>query len=204
VFWDSAGILTHARKTLSYFPHNVWLYKILTQWNKIAEEIAFPGRIGMINDILGGQIETSRLIRYAMVLCFILEKKYIPYPKWFSSAFSELKISKKISKTLYNALNEFDSKKRDKFLCEIYLTILKYQNSLGIIEPLKLAPKQFFSRPITIIDTNEIMNSIRNLIKPPLSLIKYPIGSIDQMIDYPNLLSDAHYFKKLRTLFEEK
>ena len=55
----------------------MWYYKILSQWNKIAEEIPFPGRIGMQNDELGGQIETSRLIRYAMVLCFIIEKQYV-------------------------------------------------------------------------------------------------------------------------------
>ncbi len=204
VFEDSVGALTNARKTLSYFPHNVWLYKILTQWNKIAEEMPFPGRIGMQNDTFGAQIETSRLIRYAMVLCFILEKKYIPYPKWFGRAFSELKLSRKLTPIFQMALNEFNFKKRDEFLCEAYLNILQYQNSLGITESLNLNPKLFFSRPITIIDVSKIMNSIRILIKPPLNTVKHPLGSIDQIVDYPNLICDSHYFKKLRILFGEK
>ncbi|TFG20755.1 MAG: DUF4037 domain-containing protein [Promethearchaeota archaeon] len=204
VFEDLVGTLTNARNALSYFPHNVWLYKILTQWNKIAEEIPFPGRIGMQKDTFGAQIETSRLIRYAMILCFILEKKYIPYPKWFSKAFYELKLSRSLTPMFQMALNEFNFKKRDEILCEAYLTILQYQNSLGITEPLKLNPKLFFSRPITIIDISKILDSIRILIKPPLNAVKYPIGSIDQIIDYPNLICDSHYFKKLRNLFGEK
>ncbi|MHA1111653.1 MAG: DUF4037 domain-containing protein [Promethearchaeota archaeon] len=204
VFDDTIGELTKAREDLIYFPHNVWIFKILTQWIKIAEEIPFPGRIGMQTDILGGQIETSRLVRYAMVLCFILEKQYTPYPKWFSKAFSELDNSNKIIPLLQLALNETDFKKRDDILCKIYLAILHFQNSLGITEPLKLSPKSFFSRPITVIDTGKITELLQNGLKPPLSKVKYPIGSIDQIIDYPNLLSDAVYFKKLRTLYEEQ
>ena len=204
VFEDFSGELTKARKELTYFPHNVWLYKILSQWNKIAEEMPFPGRIGMQNDELGGQIETSRLVRYAMVLSFILEKQYVPYPKWFSKAFTTLKIAEKLIPLLQKVLNEGDFKIRDELLCEVYLVILDCQNSLGITEPLTLSTKSFFFRPITVIDIGKIMELLQNDIKPPLDRIKYPIGSLDQFIDYPNVLSDGQYFKKLRSLYEEQ
>jgi len=204
VFEDTLGTLSEVRAILSYFPQNVWLFKILTQWNKIAEEMPFPGRIGMQDDELGGQVETSRLVRYAMVLCFILEKQYVPYPKWFSKAFDMLENSEKLIPLLHKGLNEVDFKKRDELLCEIYLTIIEFQNTLGITEPSHLHPKLFFSRPIKIIDLENIMNLLRKQIKSPLNKIKYPLGSIDQLIDYPNLISDGHYFKKLKTLYAEK
>lgn len=204
VFEDLFGSLTRAREALTYFPPNVWLYKIASQWNKIAEEIAFPGRIGMQKDVLGGQIESSRLIRYVMVLGFILEKQYVPYPKWFGTAFSKLKIAQSITPLLIQALNEIEFNKRDKLLCKSYLKLVEVQNSLGIIEPLELSAQPFFSRPISVIDVGKIVNSLKKRIKTPLDKIKYLLGSIDQMIDYPNLLSNADYFKKLRIVYEEQ
>jgi hypothetical protein len=139
-----------------------------------------------------------------MILCFILEKQYVPYPKWFSRAFSELEIANELQPLLFDALNETDYRKRDEILCKIYITLLEHQNLLGIVNPLKLKPKFFFSRPILVIETNTIIIALQKKIQPPLKKIKYPIGSIDQILDYPNLLSDAQYFKKIRPLYEEQ
>ena len=158
----------------------------------------------MQKDVLGGQIETSRLIRYVMVLGFILEKQYTPYPKWFGTAFSKLSIAQSISPLLIQTLNERDFKKRDKLLCESYLMLVDAQNSLGFMEPLELSAQPFFSRPISVIDVHKIIESLKKHISPPLGEIKYLLGSLDQLIDYPSLLSDGDYFKKLKTLFEEQ
>lgn len=41
---DGTGKLTEARQVLSYFPENVWRFKILAEWQKISQLIAFVGR----------------------------------------------------------------------------------------------------------------------------------------------------------------
>jgi hypothetical protein len=44
-------------------------------------------RAGFVGDELGSALIGSRLVRDIMNLCFLLEKQYAPYPKWFGTAF---------------------------------------------------------------------------------------------------------------------
>ncbi|MFX0171913.1 MAG: DUF4037 domain-containing protein [Candidatus Hodarchaeota archaeon] len=96
VFFDSVGDLTKARKDLHYYPENVWKFKLMGLWKHIDQEIAFVGRTGIVGDDLGSRIETSRLIRYIMMIAFVINKKYIPYLKWLGIGFKKLSLGKQL------------------------------------------------------------------------------------------------------------
>ena len=108
IFHDGTGKLKEAREILSYFPENVWRFKILAEWQKISQLIAFVGRTGSRGVHLGSMLITSRLIRYIMRLAFLLERKYIPYEKWFGFGFKELSASQKLGPLLINCIEEKD------------------------------------------------------------------------------------------------
>jgi hypothetical protein len=55
VFHDDDGRLTGLRERLSWFPRDVWLYKLAGQWRRIAEEQPFVGRTGTVGDDLGSR-----------------------------------------------------------------------------------------------------------------------------------------------------
>jgi hypothetical protein len=90
VFHDEPGELTRVRERVAYYPKDVWLYMLAAQWTKIAQEEAFMGRCGDVGDEIGSRLIASKLVSYLMRLCFLMERKYAPYPKWFGTGFSHL------------------------------------------------------------------------------------------------------------------
>ncbi|MCP6756936.1 DUF4037 domain-containing protein, partial [Klebsiella pneumoniae] len=60
-------------------------------------------RAGYVGDELGSAIMGSRLVRDVMALCFLMERQYAPYPKWFGSAFKRLSCAGAISPLLWQA-----------------------------------------------------------------------------------------------------
>ncbi|MFX0013263.1 MAG: DUF4037 domain-containing protein [Promethearchaeota archaeon] len=202
IFWNKLGELSQARRALSYFPNNVWIFKLLAEWDHIAEEIAFVGRVGSIGDDLGSQIEATRLVEHIIQLTFLLHKKYMPYPKWRTIAFSQLPTGKELKPILVKILKESNWRNKERFLCDAYLKLLLKQNSLQITPKITIKPDKFHSRDQLVINVNKITNELRKLLKPPLTKIKYPTGSIDHFIDDTHILTDLKFAKKIQTLFK--
>jgi hypothetical protein len=197
VFYSTLGEVTKARTALNYFPENVWYFKLMAEWDHIAEESAFVGRTGMIGDDLGSRIITGRLIRHIMRLAFLLQKEYIPYSKWLSLAFTQLAIVNQLKPILLKILKEDDWKRRERLLCEAYLILLEQQNSLNLTPKITLKPGKYFTRDQTVIKIEKITSELKKLLQPPLDNIKYPIGSIDHFIDDTHLLTDLKFTRDI-------
>ena len=201
IFYDTLGKLSKIRNKFTYLPENVWKYKILSEWEHIGQEIAFAGRTGEVGDKLGSKIESSRLIRYIMRLAFLLNRKYTPYEKWFGTFFSKLKIAEELEPLLLSIFTEEDWKQRDKLLCEAYMLLVEEQNKLEITPKIIVEPMPFFSRNMTIIDIQKVIDELKKTIKPPLDNIP-PIGSVDQLLEVGGGLS-AKFAEKARIFYEE-
>jgi Domain of unknown function (DUF4037) len=104
VFRDDLGELERARATLRWYPHDVWLYVLVAQWRRIQQEEPFMARCGDVGDDLGSRIVAARLAREVMHLCFLMERQYAPYSKWFGSAFAKLACASQIGPHLRAAL----------------------------------------------------------------------------------------------------
>lgn len=204
VFNDSLGELSEARNALQYFPNNVWVFKLIAEWNHLAEERSFIGRTGSLNDDLGSRIEAARLIRLIIRLTFILEKKYFPYSKWLTRSFTSLKRAKKLHPLLLDILKAADWRIREKLLCEAYLILLDQQNKLNITPEIKLTPESYFSRDQTVVNIDKITEELKKLLKPPLSDIKYQIGSLDHFIDETSILTDLGFVRSLIAINKKK
>ena len=90
VFHDDTGELTALRRELDWYPDDLWLWLIACQWQRISQEESFVGRTAQVGDELGSGIIAARLAHDVMRLCFLLERQYAPYSKWFGTAFSKL------------------------------------------------------------------------------------------------------------------
>ncbi len=89
VFRDDLGELERARSALSWYPRDVWLYLLAAQWRRLGQEEAFPGRTAEVGDELGSRVLAGRQVRELMHLCFLIERQYAPYSKWFGTAFRD-------------------------------------------------------------------------------------------------------------------
>lgn len=90
VFHDGLGEVEKARATLRYYPRDIWLYLLAVQWKRIAQQEPFVGRCGDVGDDLGSALVAASLVRDLMRLCFLIERTYAPYSKWFGTAFARL------------------------------------------------------------------------------------------------------------------
>jgi hypothetical protein len=201
VFYSGLGELENARNHISYYPENVWIFKLMSEWDHIAEEVAFVGRTGSIGDDLGSRIEATRLVRHIIRLLFILNKRYIPYAKWLTTSFKQLDGALELSSLLKQILNSDNWREREDLLCQAYLYLLKKQNELPITPMINLTPQRYHSRDQMVVDISKIIVELKKSLKSPLSEIKYPLGSIDHFIEDTHILCDPHFAKNLHLLY---
>jgi len=198
VFYDGLDELNQVRGKFAYYPGDVWLYVLASQWTKISQEEAFAGRCSDVSDELGSQIVAARIVRELMRLCFLMEKTYAPYSKWFGTAFSRLRSAKALSPVLRNVLLAESMKEREGFLSEAYKKVAELHNALGITEPLPTHVSTYHDRPYLVIHADRFADAIRRQIKDAeVMAIKSNIGSVDQFMDSTDVLSSPEVFSNL-------
>src|SRR5574341_879636 len=164
VFYDGLG-LEEIRKKFAYYPRDVWLYLLASQWAKIAHEEAFVGRCGDVGDELGSQIIAARLVQYLMRLCFLMEKRYAPYSKWFGKAFARLESAKKLGPIFLKVLASSSWQERERYLSQAYEVVAELHNSLRITKPLETKVSRFYNRPYLVIHADVFAEEIANAIE---------------------------------------
>ena len=205
VYHDEIG-LQAVRDRFNYYPRDVWIYLLASAWARIGEEEHLMGRAGMVGDETGSAIIGSRLVRDLMRLCFLMEKQYAPYAKWFGTGFMQLKCSEELSPVLRSVLLAETWEDRQKCLVVAYESVARMHNALGITEPLVTNVSGFFGRPFLVIElAGGFANAIRERISDE-SIKRFAenglIGSIDQFSDSTDILSDPRWRMKLRSLYE--
>ena len=115
VFHDAVG-LGALRAQFAYYPPDVWLYLLAAGWARIGQEDHLMGRAGHAGDELGAALIGARLVREVMQLCFLMERRYAPYPKWLGTAFQSLAAGPALTPTLTAALRAATWPEREQAL----------------------------------------------------------------------------------------
>jgi hypothetical protein len=205
VYRDDGGALDQIRRRLAYFPRDVWLYKLACQWIRIGQEQAFVGRCGDIGDDLGSRIIAARLARDVMRLCFLIERRYAPYPKWFGTSFSRLGCAPQIGPLLERAVRADERRERESALVEACLLAAQLHNRLslpGILDPMTMTfselnrvpgaqrpePRIAPDRDFLVMNADELADAITAQIKDREIANLAPVGGVDQFSDSTDLL----------------
>ncbi|MHA2142937.1 MAG: DUF4037 domain-containing protein [Candidatus Thorarchaeota archaeon] len=204
VFHDGLNQLEAIRMKFDYYPEDVWKYLLSTQWARIAQEEHLLGRAGYIDDELGARIIASRLVRDVMRLCFLMEKKYAPYPKWFGTAFKELDSYTTLEPLLLETLEATDWKTRDKAFSVVLEQVAKLHNDLKITEVVDPNTRPFHGRPFTVIFAERFSTAIRKTISDEkvLELPKY-LGSVDQFSDSTDLVAKTVLKQRIKNVYNQ-
>jgi hypothetical protein len=205
VFHDAPGTLTQLRAHLTYYPRDVWLYRMAAIWSRISQEEHFMGRTGDVGDEIGSRLLAARLVRDVMRLGFLLERKYAPYPKWFGTAFAQLTCTQELMPILTNVLNAPDWQTRETHLSQAYRYIATLHNELNITPPLATEVVSFFGRPYQVIFGGRFADAlIQQVHDPEMRRIaeRTRIGGSDQFSDSTDFLMDKGVRAALRHLYE--
>jgi hypothetical protein len=202
VFHDGLGVLGPMQRKLAYYPHDVWLYLLSAQWQRIGQEEPFVGRAGSVGDEVGSAIIAARLVRDLMHLCLLMEKQYVPYSKWFGSAFAQLACADRLAPVLEAVLSSTGCQERERHLCAAYEMVAAMQNDLGMTEMVPTKVRQFHNRPFRVIEGEEIAKSLWDAIQDPeVRALPYGVGAIDQYVDSTDVLSYTVRSRRLGALY---
>lgn len=150
VFHDGLGELEPMRKKLHYYPDDIWYYLLSAQWEHLAQECPLMGRCGDVGDELGSRILAARLIHAIMDLCFLMERQYAPYSKWFGTAFAELRCAVDLTPILQAALDAQTWQEREKHMSQAYEGLARMHNALEITDSVPTEVEPFFRRPYLV------------------------------------------------------
>jgi hypothetical protein len=204
VFHDGIS-LASVRERFAWYPHDVWLYLLAAGWTRLGQEEHLMGRAGSAGDEIGSALIGARLVRDVMRLCFLMERTYAPYPKWFGTAFKRLACAESLQPFLQGALGSGTWQEREARLVPAYEYIAARQNALGLAEPRPEKTRSFFDRPFRVIALNGFAEALKERIHDPevKRIAARPlIGSLDLFSDNTDLLSNPLWRKKLRRLYQ--
>ena len=136
---------------LSYYPDEVRLYLIASNWSIIASEQAFSRRCSQRGDELGSRIICARIVERLMRLCFLYCGEYAPYSKWFGTAFARLPVSSEIKAALQGALSAQDGAVREDCLVRAQALLAEMHNASGLTPPVAYEIENYFTRNIKVI-----------------------------------------------------
>jgi len=203
VFYDGLNQLEALRERLRWYPLDVWLYLMANQWHRIDQEEPFMARCGDVGDDLGSRVVASRQIVEIMHLCFLMEKQYTPYYKWFGTAFARLEWAPALTPIFQHVFDSRDWVEREGALSEAYQILMAMHNNLGVtpaIEP-QIAP--FFNRPYQVPRSARFADALHESIQSDV-VRGFPrdIGAVDQFVNSTDILSDPEWGRKFKEIYE--
>lgn len=184
IFHDGLGRLKKVQEKLRWYPRDIWLYLLACQWVRLDQEEPFSARCGDVGDELGSRLVASRQIIELMRLCFLMEKQYWPYFKWFGSAFSQLDCSAEMTLIFNRILDSSTWQEREQHLNQAYIQTAKMHNKLGITEHIDPSISDFHDRPYKVMHAGRFGLALKNKVKSEyLRSIKRAVGSVNQFAD---------------------
>lgn len=191
VFRDPDGLLGSLREKLHWYPEQLWLYLMASQWRRIGQEESFMGRAGALHDDLGFRLIAGRLVWNLMRLSFLQERQHAPYSKWIGKAFAQLSVGHTLGPALNGALSAGTWEACEAHLAKAYGILAECHNALGLTPPLDPMVRQFYGRPIQIIDADRFAEALEaQVTSGPVRALPSGVGAVWQLADTVDVLDN--------------
>jgi len=181
VFHDEVG-LARVRERLAYYPRDVWVYLMVAGWWRIHPEMNLVGRTGYVGDELGSSLIGSRLVSDVMRLCFLIERQYAPYSKWFGTAFARLSCGPRMTPILRRVMGASTWREREEALTPAYEHLAEMHDGLGLTQPVAGEVVRLWDRPFPVA-----WSSVPDLLFPLIVDLdvravaeRWPVGPVDR------------------------
>src|SRR3954454_10259302 len=182
VFHDEVG-LQAARDRLAYYPRDVWLYLLMAGWWRVHPEANLVGMAGYVGDELRSALIGSRLVSDLMRLCFLMERQYAPYSKWFGTAFSRLTCGPRLTPILWKVIQAATWQRREDALLMAYEELAVMHNALRLTDPVVTDVEKMWDRPFKVAWA-DFPGLLHARIKDPAVLTiaeRWPTGPVDEI-----------------------
>ena len=188
VFVDTHGRISRIRRMLAWYPRDLWCHLVACDWQRLDQELPFVGRTGERGDDLGSRVLAARLVRTAMHLGFLLERRWPPYPKWAGTSFRALPGAGAASPALHAALAADTWRAREAALCDALERLLDLQRGVGLPAPSS-ATGPFFARPFRAVSPEVVPLLLAAVGDPAVRALPAGVGSVEQWVDNVDVLT---------------
>lgn len=188
IFHDTDGRITRIRDALAWYPGDLWLHVVACDWQRIDQELPFVGRAGDRGDEIGSRVITARLVRIAMHLGFLLERRWPPYSKWVGSMFQRLPRARAAGPALGMAMSAETWQAREDAFCTALDMLLDLQRTVGL-PAVESATQPFFDRPFRCISPELVPLVLRRVEDPAVRSLPLGVGAIEQWVDNVDVLA---------------
>ena len=202
VFHDGLEQLEPLRRSLAWYPHDVWLWLLAAQWHRIGQEEAFVGRASEVGDDTGSRVIAARIVCGLMRLCFLLEKTYAPYAKWLGSAFGRLVSGAELGPALAATLDARTYDVREPALVEAYEAVAGIHERLGITRAEQPRVRRFHDRPFLVIGGDRYADACLEAITDRGLQALPLVGAVDQWVDSTDVLGHAERVRSLTAWYD--
>lgn len=193
--------MQHIRDHFAYYPNQIWVYLLKCAWSRIGQDEHLAPRAGHAGDELGSALIAGRLVRSIIQLCFLMERRYAPYPKWFGTGFAQLGCANDLSPILRNVQIGETYRDREASLAEAYTILNTMYNDLDLTPPIHPAVGSFHGRPFTVSNAWRYSEALDELIEDETLKQLKPIGSIDLFSDNTDMRQDANLRQNIANLY---
>jgi hypothetical protein len=201
-FSDPHGMLAQVRDRLTWYPLDLWLYLLAAEWNRIANEEAFVGRCGDVGDELGSRLVAARIVESVMRLCFLLERVYPPYSKWFGTGFAQLACAPTMEPLIGAVVHAEDWRAREAALASMYACVATLHNDAGLTDPLDTRVSPYFGRPYLVINAERFVTALMGAIDDErIRHLPVALGSVNQWVSSSNTREQPRFRDSLRSSY---
>lgn len=187
LFVDTDGTITRMRERLTWYPDALWKYVVACDWHRLQQELPVIGRTAERGDDVGSRVVTARLVRTAMHLGFLLERRWPPYPKWFGTVFQTLPAAGRIVTALDDAVAAGTWIAREAALCDALEQLLLVQGGVGLPTP-RAATEPFFGRPYRGVSPDVARLLLDDVTDPAVRALPPGVGAVEQWVDNVDVL----------------
>lgn len=194
VFRDDFGELQQLRKQLSWYPTDIWLWMMASQWHLIGNSQHLIGRTAEALDFRGSLLIAFRVVRLIMELSFLQERQYWPYPKWFGTAFSRLRIAPTLGPILDVILQSKAIRTREDEVNRALQLLGEQHNTLELTPVISPTISNFevgvnnAVRPYRVLNAGEFADACVNSIQDKAIRDLQRVGSVDQLTHADDML----------------
>lgn len=187
VFHDDTGALHRLRDLLSWYPRDVWLWAMASQWHLIGNAEPRVGRMIEAGDRRGSVLIAARIVRLLMELSFLQEQRYWPYDKWFGTAFARLDVAPALGPQLDAILSAEDDTTRIAAIHDALFLVAERHNTLGLTSHIEPTIDNFqvgiddAVRPYLVINAGKVVEGCRAAIGDGALRDLVMVGTFDQL-----------------------
>lgn len=186
---------------IKFYPEQIKLFLIASNWSIIAEEQAFVKRCSEAGDELGSVLVCARIAERLMRLAFLYCNQYAPYSKWFGKAFGCLPIDERIKTIIFHAATANKIEERENNIALAQKMLADLHNALEITEHVDVKIESYFGRDIKVIFADKLVEAtLKKLKGTPFA--SYPlIGTMSEVANFSALSDEPHLMKNIKAFY---